>query len=177
MIDIRSHILRQLGHVTLTEPLHLCLRLVEGVEVAPSHGTPHVVPRQRVREYVVESQSLDQSPVDVRAQVEGTLVRSERARILNSKSPVHAYHAGIVHPGHTKLDEPFRFHQLLRHEGVPGVPVEQRAETFHRAGDGFDVFDLVRVAAVRLGDEESGRLEAGLEANVALPAEERLVAP
>mmetsp|Transcript_915 Transcript_915/g.2040 ORF Transcript_915/g.2040 Transcript_915/m.2040 type:complete len:289 (-) Transcript_915:525-1391(-) len=75
VVHVRPHVLDELCHVALAEPLHLRLALVERVEVATPHRAAHVVPRERIREDVVESKSLDQPAVDVRTQVERPLVR------------------------------------------------------------------------------------------------------
>ena len=52
-----------------------------------------------------------------------------------------------------------------------------RAEAAHGGLDVLDEVGLVRIAALGLGDEEVGRLEAGLEPDISLAAEEGLVPP
>ena len=52
-----------------------------------------------------------------------------------------------------------------------------RAEAAHGGLDVLNEVGLVRIAALGLGDEKVGRLEAGLEPDVSLTAEEGLVPP
>lgn len=52
-----------------------------------------------------------------------------------------------------------------------------RAEAGHGGLDVLDEVGLVRIAALGLGDEEVGRLEARLEPDISLTAEEGLVPP
>mmetsp|Transcript_14705 Transcript_14705/g.26317 ORF Transcript_14705/g.26317 Transcript_14705/m.26317 type:complete len:438 (+) Transcript_14705:131-1444(+) len=171
MINVRTNIFGQLRHITLTKTLHFRLALIERIKVTAPHGTPHVVPRQSIREHIIKPKSLDQSPIYMWAEVQRTLIWPQRTRILNAKSAIQPHHAHVVHPRDAELHETFRFHQLLRHEGVTRIAVEKRTEAFHCTRYRIDVLDLVRVATVGLGDEEFGCLEAGFEADVALSSE------
>ena len=64
----------------------------------------------------------------------------------------------------------------MRTSGDSSLPT-YRAEAAHGGLDVLDEVGLVRIAALGLGDEEVGRLEAGLEPDISLTAEEGLVPP
>ena len=66
---------------------------------------------------------------------------------------------------------------LTRSDPFNRIAATYRAKAAHGGLDVRDEVGLVRIAALGLGDEEVGRLEAGLEPDVPLTAEEGLVPP
>ena len=132
---------------------------------------------QSIGEDSIKAHSLDHSAVYVRSKVERAFVRPDRTRILDTKASIHTNHTNIINPGNTELNVPLWFHQLLRDEGVLWVPIENGRKALHGGAKRIDKFMFVIVAALRFTNQQVGGLEAGLETNVALSTEERLVPP
>jgi hypothetical protein len=177
VVLVGAHVLGQFGHEGLAEALELAVGLVGGGKVAASDGGTHVVAGDGVAEERFESQRLHDGIVQVRAQVEGSLVGSEAAAVLDPVPAVHPDDARVVGPRHAELQEPVGLHEGLGDEGVLGIALEDGRQALEGGLDGVDEVGLVSVPALGLLHQQIGRLQAGLEPDVALTSEQRLVPP
>ena len=124
LIEVRSDVFGQLGHVGLAEPLNLGLGFVVGIDVGTSDGGPDVESRQGIGKDGVEAKGLDDVGIHVMAEMDRPLVGSNGRRVLDAISAVHPRRADVVDPSHTKLNEALGFHELLGHESVAGVALK-----------------------------------------------------
>lgn len=175
-VHIRSNVFGQFCHVGLTKTLQFGFGLVKGIKIGSTGRRSKIVAGDGVGKDGIKAQGLDDASVDVMSQVQGTLVGSNGARVLNTKATVHPDDPEIVNPGHTELDEPFRFHQGLGNKSVLGVAIKDRTETLEGGSDGIDEFCFVRIAALAFLDQQIGRFHSGFEPDVALTTKERFVA-
>ena len=124
LIEVRSDVFGQLGHVGLAEPLNLGLGFVVGVDVGTSDGGPDVESRQGIGKDGVEAKGLDDVGIHVMAEMDRPLVGANGRRVLDAISAVHPRRADVVDPSHTKLNEALGFYELLGHESVAGVALK-----------------------------------------------------
>mmetsp|Transcript_117998 Transcript_117998/g.330425 ORF Transcript_117998/g.330425 Transcript_117998/m.330425 type:complete len:208 (+) Transcript_117998:922-1545(+) len=136
---------------------------------------PHA--SQSVGKDGVESVAVDDAAGDVRAKVQATRVGPQGRGVLHAVSSVQPIDARVIDPSHAELNETLGFDQRLRGKGVLGIAVEDRRQALHGRCDRLDVFLLVTVAALGFADQQVGRLHTGLETDITLPTEQRLVSP
>lgn len=101
---VRTDIAIQLCHECLAEPHDLSIRATSDREIRTTFGTAHRQCGQRILEYLLKSQELQDGKVHGRVETQPALVRTDRTVELNAIADIDMYFSLVIHPWNTERD-------------------------------------------------------------------------
>ena len=161
-IRIRPDMAVELGHQGLAEPHHFLIAFAFGVKVRAPLAATHGERGQGILEHLFEGQELEDAERDRGVEPKSTLIRSDGAVHLDSKSTVELDLAAVVDPGNAKHEDPFRFHDAFQDPRLPKsrMRVDVGVDRFDDLPDGLVE---LRFAGVLLDDLVHECIDAGGE--------------
>ncbi len=104
----------QLGHETLAKAHHFVIALALRIKVRSSFASAHRQSRERILEYLLESEKLQDARIDCRMESQATLVWAKRAVEFKPEPAIDVNVALIILPWHPEHNLPFRFHNPVK---------------------------------------------------------------
>ena len=142
----------KLGHKALAEAHDFGVGLALGVKVGAALAAAHGERGQRVFEYLLKAEELDNGEVDRRMEAKPALVGTYGGVVLHAVAAVDLHLAAVVHPWDAELDDAFGLDEALDKPGLLpfGVLVDDQLQRLEDLAHGLKEFRLVPVAALHI---------------------------
>ncbi len=146
-VAVGADVPEEFPHEGLGELHHFHVRFAFGIEIGAALAAAHGKRGQRVLEYLLEAQKLDDAQVYRGVETKSALVGADGVVELNAETAVDLYIAFVVQPGHAEHD-----HAVGLNDALIEFRFYEFRVFFHRGLKGFKHFldGLVKLGFARI---------------------------